>query len=280
MLRPPTKLTDMKTTPVGQARRRISGLAVPGTLTVVLAASLLIAGCDRPQTLPGEGTSTAAVPTASAPTTPLPTRIPPTPQEQLELNNQLGVAAIGNDSAAVRRLLSAGAELESVGAHGRTPLVAATKANAVDAAKALIEAGANVNAQDDLQDSAFLYAGAEGLDEILVLAIAHGADVRSTNRYGGTALIPACEHGHVSTLRILLNAGVPVDHVNNLGWTGLLEAVILGSGGTDHQEVVRLLIAAGANVNLADFNGATPLAHAQANGQGAVVQLLKAAGAR
>jgi hypothetical protein len=54
---------------------------------------------------------------------------------------------------------------------------------------------------------------------------------QSTNRYGGTALIPACHYGHVETVRLLLGTAIDVDHVNNLGWTALLEAVILGDGG-------------------------------------------------
>ncbi|MEX5486234.1 hypothetical protein IC611_12870 [Proteus mirabilis] len=53
--------------------------------------------------------------------------------------------------------------------------------------------GANVNARDAIYDSPYLYAGARGLQEILALTLAHGADLNSINRYGGTALIPAAE---------------------------------------------------------------------------------------
>ena len=84
-----------------------------------------------------------------------------------------------------------------------------------------------------------------------------GGDLKSTNRYGGTALIPACHYGHVETVRELLKTTIDVDHVNNLGWTALLEAVILGDGGPAHTEIVRLLVAAGARVNLADRQGVT-----------------------
>ncbi|MDI9787105.1 ankyrin repeat domain-containing protein, partial [Pseudomonas aeruginosa] len=69
-----------------------------------------------------------------------------------------------------------------------------------------------------------------------------GADLKSTNRYGGTALIPACERGHVEVVKTLLQAGVDPNHVNKLGWTGLLEAILLSDGGPRHQEIVRLLI--------------------------------------
>jgi uncharacterized protein len=125
-----------------------------------------------------------------------------------------------------------------------------------------------------------LYAGAEGRLEILKMTIAAGADLKSTNRYGGTALIPAAHHGHVEVVKILLATKIDIDHVNRLRWTALLEAVILGDGGPVHTEIVRLLVAAGANVNLVDRESVTPLAHARRRGYSAMVRILQAAGAR
>ena len=91
----------------------------------------------------------------------------------------------------------------------------------MDVARALIAAGADVNAKDSIQDSPFLYAGAEGRIEILRLTLAAGADLRSTNRYGGTALIPAAHRGHVEAVKVLLDTRIDIDHVNGLGWTAL-----------------------------------------------------------
>ena len=122
-----------------------------------------------------------------------------------------------------------------------------------------------------MEDSAYLYAGAEGMTEILASTLRHGADVRSLNRYRGTALIPACEHGHVENVKLLIGAGVDVDHVNASGWTCLLEAVILGNGDADHAETVRLVLDAGARPDLADREGVTAREHAVARGQNAVV---------
>ncbi len=67
------------------------------------------------------------------------------------------------------------------------------------------------------------------------------------------------------------------DHVNRLGWTALLEAVILGEGVPDHVETVRLLLAGGANADLPDADGVTLLEHAKRRGQHEIVARLIAA---
>lgn len=131
-----------------------------------------------------------------------------------------------------------------------------------------------------MKDNVFLYSGAEGLLEVLRLAVGAGASTTLTNRYGGSALIPAAERGHVDVVReILTTTDVNVDHVNNLGWTALLEAVILTDGGLKHQKVVRLLIEFGADVNTPDKDGVTPLAHARLRGAKVIERLLLDAGA-
>ncbi len=189
-------------------------------------------------------------------------------------------AALRGDTVALRRLLAAGAPVNQRDERGRTAALAATQAGHMQAAILLIRHGADVNAQDDSRDSVFLLAGARGHTDIVRAAIAAGADLKSTNRYGGTALIPACHYGHLDTVRVLLDAGVAVDHVNNLGWTALLEAVILGDGGPTHTAIVRLLIRHRANLDLADRDAVTALAHAERRGFREMAELLRAAGAR
>jgi ankyrin repeat protein len=163
---------------------------------------------------------------------------------------------------------------------GATALLVATHENKANAARVLIEAGADVNAKDNINDNPYLYAGVRGHLEILKMTLAHGADLKSTNRNGGTAMIPASERGHVETVRTLIEAGVDADHVNNLGWTALLEAIILGNGGHQHQQIVQALVDAKANVDLADREGVTPLQHARNRGYKAIEKILVAAGAR
>jgi ankyrin repeat protein len=101
-----------------------------------------------------------------------------------------------------------------------------------------------------------------------------------TSPYDGTALIAAAHLGHDGVVRALIAAKAPLDHVNNLGWTALIEAVILGDGGPRHVATVRALVQAGADVNLPDRQGVTPLGHARQRGYDAMVAILRQAGAR
>lgn len=194
---------------------------------------------------------------------------------------ELHAAATANDAAHVTALLDSGADIDARDTDQRTPLLLATHANAIDAARVLIAHGADVNAKDAISDTPFLYAGAEGRLEILRLILATGrANLGDTNRYGGTALIPAAHHGHPDTVRELLRTKIKVDHVNRLGWTALLETIILSDGGPIHQDILSQLIAAGADVNLADAQGVSPLTHARQRGYAEMVRMLAKGGAR
>jgi hypothetical protein len=191
------------------------------------------------------------------------------------------VSAAGRgDLGVVESLLRAGASVTARDERGRTALLAATQADQIAVARALIAAGSDVNAKDNQEDSPYLYAGAEGRNTILKMTLAAGADLKSVNHYGGTALIPAAHHGHVEAVRILLGTAIDKDHVNKLGWTALLEAIILGDGGGVQTEIVQLLVQAGANVNLPDRDGVTPLQHAKQRGFAEMVRILTAKGAK
>ena len=190
------------------------------------------------------------------------------------------VSAINGDIDGVRRALKAGASIDVRDNRGRTALLIATHDNNVELARVLIAAGADVNAKDNIEDSPFLYAGAEGRDDILRMTLEAGADLKSTNRYGGTALIPAAHHGHPKTVAILLGTKIDRNHINKLGWTALLEAIVLGDGGATHTKIVKLLVRGGADVNIADGQGVTPLQHARRRGYAEIAQILESAGAR
>lgn len=198
---------------------------------------------------------------------------------QAAATNILTAASAGR-AAEVARLIAAGADLETRDSQGNSALLLAVAGNHVAVAQALLAAGASPNTQAANRDTPWLLAGALGRTEILTAMLPRKPDLSIRNRYGGNALIPACERAHVETVRLLLTSGIDLDHVNDLGWTCLLEIVILGDGGARHQTVAKLVLDAGANPNLADRDGVTPLAHARKRGQGAVAELIAKAGGR
>ncbi len=198
------------------------------------------------------------------------------------MNSDLVSAAERGDLSAVERLLEEGASVENRDDSGRTALVAASYENHLEVARKLIEAGADVNAKDDTEQSAYLISTSEiGNDpRLLRLTLENGADIGSLDSYNGTGLIRAAERGYAEIVKELLNTDIDVDHVNNLEWTALLEAIILGDGGSQHTEVVRLLVDSGADVNLADGDGVTPLEHARKSDYKEIIEILEDAGAK
>lgn len=200
--------------------------------------------------------------------------------EDETMNEQLFKVVEGKEVDRVRDLLDKGVDINAQDTQGRTAIMIATYANDVEMVKVLIAEGADVDIQDNMLNNPFLYAGAEGYMEILKLMIAAGADPTITNRYGGVALIPASEHGYVEVVNELLtNTKTDVNHVNNLGWTALLEAIILNDGSEKQQQTIRLLIEHGADVNLADKDGVTPFEHAREKGYKEIEEILLEAGA-
>jgi ankyrin repeat protein len=251
----------------------VSFLAVIAALLAGCTGGTAPAPTPAATATPVAATATAvAAATTVAAATPVASAITPaatetfSPQEQTMIDALIAAAEAG-DVESIRALLAQGADINGRDTGGRTPVMAATHGRQVEAVRALLQAGADVDIRDNRLDNPFLYAGAEGLLEILRLAIDAGADPHLTNRFGGTALIPAAERGHVAVVtELLTRTDVDVNHVNNLGWTALLEAVLLGDGGERHQQIVRILVEHGANVRIADHDGVTPLQHAQARG--------------
>lgn len=171
--------------------------------------------------------------------------------------------------------------IEQLDNNGRTPLHVATFARQRTAVAALILAGANTAAMDKDRYDAVTIAAVANDEETLRVLLAHGASAKLvTSRYDGTALIAAAHLGHDGVVRQLLAAGAPVDHVNNLHWTALIEAIVLGNGGPCHQRTASALLGAGANTQLTDRDGRTPLVLARSRGYDSMERMLRNAGAR
>jgi ankyrin repeat protein len=207
-------------------------------------------------------------------------QVPPAPAEQAAYTG-LHAAAARGDAAAIARLVATGADPNGRDGYRRTPLHVAAYRGQHAAMRALVQAGADPNALEaDRYDIVTIAAVANDLPTLEV-ALAIGCSARNvTSRYDGTALIAAAHLGHRDVVATLVKAGAPLDHVNNLGWTALIESIVLGDGGPRHTATLRVLVDAGANVNLPDRNGTTPLALARGRGYGAMAAALEKAGAR
>jgi ankyrin repeat protein len=195
--------------------------------------------------------------------------------------SQLLDAAESGNSAGLDLALSRNADVDARDDGGRTALIIAAERGHLAIVRTLLAARADVNGLDKRRYDALTQAAARG-DRVMVdMLLAAGADVRLvTSPYQGTALIAAAHHGHVEVVRALLARKPPIDHVNNLGWTAVMEAIVLGDGGPRHTETLRLLVAAGADVNIPDRQGITPLGQARRRGYAEMARLLEAAGGR
>jgi uncharacterized protein len=194
----------------------------------------------------------------------------------------LHAAAQRGDVNGIQRLANAApTALAARDSHGRTPVHVATFARQREALKALAAAGADLGLlENDRYDAVTIAAVADDEATLRVL-LALGASAKlTTSRYDGTALIAAAHLGHDGVVRQLIAAGAPLDHVNNLHWTAVIESIVLGDGGPRHQATLKALIDARANLQLADRSGRTPLVLARERGYAAMEQMLVTAGAR
>ncbi len=196
----------------------------------------------------------------------------------IESHRGLHHAAHVGDAIAIRKLIRNGADLEARDRAGRTPLHVAVFASKEEAVRILTEAGADLDALEyRAYDVVTIAAVADDLD-MLDLCLRHRANPGNiTSPYDGTALIAAAHLGHHDVVKRLIEGGAPLDHVNNLNWTALIEAVVLGDGGPDHIETVRALIDAGADQTITDREGVSPLEHAKARGFEEMVMIMEAA---
>lgn len=207
-------------------------------------------------------------------------QVAPSP-ETIAAYRGLHAAAAKGDVAAIERAVRGGAALDAVDPQQRTPLHVAIFMKQHEAARALLRLGADPNRLEfGRYDIITIAAVANDLPG-LKIALEGGGNPRAiTSIYDGTALIAAAHLGHAEVVRMLIAAGAPLDHVNNLGWTALMESIVLGDGGTAHTDTLAALVKAGANVDIADRDGVTPLSHARRRGFTAMTEILERAGAR
>ena len=195
------------------------------------------------------------------------------------INNDFILAVKNQDYKYLEDSIASAQTPNVIGSDGKSALLIATETRDPNMVQWLLEHGAEIDFYDPafqiIDQTAFLYAGANGLDAILEILIPYKPDVSIRNGYGGSALIPAAEKGHASTVQLLLEkTAIDVNLINHLGWTALLEAVIYGRDNPTYQQIVRLLLQHGAQPRLTDKEGVTPLEHARRRNLTLIIPLL------
>lgn len=251
---------------------RLAGALISGTLLAVSGATgfaMVTAGSDWGHVIAGGGRPIA-----------VPVQAKPSTSEIANYKDLLAAVGHGNHSA-MTRLIAAGTDLNQRDQRGRTPLMVAAHRRDLAAVKTLVAAGANLDALDAQHYDVLTISGVLGDEAIVNFAIKSGANTGLiTSPYEGTALIASAHLGHVGVVRALIKGGAPVNHINNLNWTALIEAIVLGDGGARYIACVGELISGGADVNLADGNGVRPLTLARQRGYDAIAALIEKAGGR
>lgn len=197
-----------------------------------------------------------------------------------EAVSQFLQAAESGGLAQLQVLLATGVDINATNRQGRTAITLASLKQHYDCVEYLIASGADINKQDQTCFNPFLLACLNNDLRLLRIVLKAHPDLNCLSRFGGVGLTPACEKGHIDIVReLLLHTEINVNHTNFVGWTPLLEAIILNDGGSTQQEIVRLLLEHGANPHMTDKYGKTPLTLAQEKGYTDIAQLLIAAGA-
>ncbi|MEF3111270.1 ankyrin repeat domain-containing protein [Raoultella sp. WB_B2P2-3] len=190
------------------------------------------------------------------------------------------LAAEQGNLAQLKQCLLQGVNINSTNRLGQTAIVLASLHQHYNCVAQLIDAGIDINKQDQTCFNPFLLSCLNNDLTLLRLILPAAPDLNCLTRFGGVGLTPACEKGHLAIVKELLtHTAINVNHTNFVGWTPLLEAIVLNDGGDTQQAIVALLLEHGASPHMTDKYGRTPLELARDKGFSEIARLLIAAGA-
>src|SRR5688572_20622266 len=180
-------------------------------------------------------------------------------------------ALLGNGNAILRFLLDNGGDPNAATLNGLTPLSAAALRGDVEAMRLLIDKGAAIDAKNGAGATALMAAAANGSPSAVQLLLDKGADPTLATKLGETALGNAAGAGNAATVKLLLDRGVDVNSRNSRGYSPLMLAA-----GSDAMsaDVVKLLLAKGADTRFSADYDETALMLASRRGNTAVTRLL------
>ena len=253
----------------------ISRLVSPVCLPLAVA---LLASCSVDDSAPVASATAATAPISTPTAAPTSEPNPYADRTAAFRSRQLLLAAGSGNADKISLLVAAGVDLETRDERERTALLIASTRDHVDAARVLVAVGADPDALDDRHDTPWLVTGVTGSVPMAEVLLEADPDLTIRNRFGGLSHIPASERGHDAYVAFVLDrTDIAVDHVNDLGWTALLEAVLLGEGTERWQRIVDSLVQHGADVSIADRDGITAEQHARRLGFGEIADILERA---
>ena len=187
--------------------------------------------------------------------------------------SRLAEAAESEDSAAVRSLLEAGADVNSTQADGTTALHWATYHDDTRTAELLVQSGADVNAVNTYGVPPLSLACTNRNAALVKLLLDDGADANAARPGGETVLMSAARSGSLEAVEALLSHGADANALERNGQSALMWASAEG-----HAPVVEALIEAGADFGLTLDSGFNPMFFAVREGRTGVVRTLLRAG--
>lgn len=186
---------------------------------------------------------------------------------QVSLDDSMMEATINGDTGRVKSLLDAGADINAQNLNGDTALMLAVSRSHADTVKLLLSYNCDVNLTNvlrgyvDENGTALHIAARLGNEDITQLLLESGADVNIKDKRGDTVSMVSASRGHIDVLKNLIKTGCDVNAKNALGCTALHLSAEKG-----WTETSRLLVNSGADINAEDINRTTPLTEAAAMG--------------
>jgi ankyrin repeat protein len=191
-------------------------------------------------------------------------------------DSALGVAAAGNHLPVMAYLLSCGADVNAVSAvTGITPLFSAVSRSSIEAMQLLLERGADLNYRTTKEGFDAVFIAAEvGQVRALQHLVSLGLDCDTLDVRGSSPLMLSATFGHTAAVEYLLSQGADIHRLNVEHCDALRHAATHSK----RPELVELLLANGAAVDVRSVNGTTALSATAANGDAASAAVLLAAG--
>lgn len=152
----------------------------------------------------------------------------------------------------------------------QTPLHTAAIRGQVESVQLLLDHGDNISVVDEDGCTPLISASFFGFTEVVRILLSRGSDINVQDPRGATALAFAARNGHTKTAELLLEKGADMTLLGSIvGWTALLDAAYHGS-----VDIVRALLAHGADINFTSQNGYDVLLSATEGGQTSVIKVL------